>query len=176
VDFLQLNHFGNSPYVTSSLTGEYVCVLWISFAFVKCTNRTLYLRSTWLCGMPFFPGIDRPDESDNLEWRTSNMIRDLSLRAGPNLYAADYWAHSAASKFHFHYIVTCQHIARQRLYKYPALYAHSNRTAGLCNPFLGNGSVNTLPRRQWCHTIVDRNHMWRVFCRSAPEVCGAQQK
>jgi hypothetical protein len=32
--------------------------------------------------------------------------------------------------------------ARQRLDKDPAIYAPNNRT-GLCNPFLGNGSVNT---------------------------------
>jgi hypothetical protein len=51
------------------------------------------------------------------------------------------------SKIHFN-IVTCQRIARQRLDKEPALHARNNRTAELCNPFLGNGSVNTFPRRQ----------------------------
>jgi hypothetical protein len=38
--FLQLNPCGHSPYVTSSLTRGRVCLLWIGFAFVKCTYRT----------------------------------------------------------------------------------------------------------------------------------------
>jgi hypothetical protein len=38
--FLQLNPCGHSPYVTSSLTRKWVCLLWICFAFVKCTYRT----------------------------------------------------------------------------------------------------------------------------------------
>jgi hypothetical protein len=37
--FLQLNPCGHSPYVTSSLTRRWVCLLWIGFAFVKCTYR-----------------------------------------------------------------------------------------------------------------------------------------
>jgi hypothetical protein len=36
--FLQLNHCGNSPYITSSLTRRWVCLLWISLAF-----RQLYV-------------------------------------------------------------------------------------------------------------------------------------
>jgi hypothetical protein len=35
------------------------------------------------------------------------------------------------------------------------IHSRNNRTTTLCNPFLGNGSVNTLPRRQWGHTTVD---------------------
>jgi hypothetical protein len=45
-------------------------------------------------------------------------------------------------------IETYQRLARQRLDKQPALHSRNNRTAELCNPFLGNGSVNTLPARQ----------------------------
>jgi hypothetical protein len=35
----------------------------------------------------------------------------------------------------------------------------SGGTTGLCNPFLSNGLVNTLPCRRWCHTTVDSNHV-----------------
>jgi hypothetical protein len=45
------------------------------------------------------------------------------------------------------HVVTCQRIARQRLDKHPALHARNDRTM-LCNSFLGNGSVNTLPRER----------------------------
>jgi hypothetical protein len=38
--FLQLNPYGHNPGVTSSLTREWVCLLWICLAFVKCTCRT----------------------------------------------------------------------------------------------------------------------------------------
>jgi hypothetical protein len=38
--FLQLNTCGRSPYVTSTLTRGWVCLLWIGFNFVKCTYRT----------------------------------------------------------------------------------------------------------------------------------------
>jgi hypothetical protein len=38
--FLQLNPCGHSPYVTSALTRWWVCLLWIGFAFVKCTYCT----------------------------------------------------------------------------------------------------------------------------------------
>jgi hypothetical protein len=37
---LQLKPCGHSPYVTYSLTRGLVCLLWICFAFVKCTYRT----------------------------------------------------------------------------------------------------------------------------------------
>jgi hypothetical protein len=36
----QLNFSGNNYHVTSSLTRRWVCLLWIGFAFVKCTYRT----------------------------------------------------------------------------------------------------------------------------------------
>jgi hypothetical protein len=49
--FLQLNPFGHSPYVTSSLTRRWVCLLWIGFPFVKCTYRTYSIGLTWLWGM-----------------------------------------------------------------------------------------------------------------------------
>jgi hypothetical protein len=39
-DFFQLNPCGNSPYVTSSLTRRWVCLLRISWSFIKCTYRT----------------------------------------------------------------------------------------------------------------------------------------
>jgi hypothetical protein len=39
-EIFQLNPCGHSPYVTSSLTRGRVCVLWIGFAFVKCSYRT----------------------------------------------------------------------------------------------------------------------------------------
>jgi hypothetical protein len=38
--FFKLNTCGHTPYVTSSLTRGWVCVLWVGFAFVKCTYRT----------------------------------------------------------------------------------------------------------------------------------------
>jgi hypothetical protein len=38
--FLQLNPYRHSAYVTSCLTRGLVCLLWIRFAFVKCTYRT----------------------------------------------------------------------------------------------------------------------------------------
>jgi hypothetical protein len=38
--FFQLNPWGYSPYVTSSLTSGSVCLLWIRFAFIKFTYRT----------------------------------------------------------------------------------------------------------------------------------------
>jgi hypothetical protein len=56
-------------------------------------------------------------------------------------------------------IVTCQRIASQRLDNHPAFHARNNRTAGLFNPFLGNGSVNILPCRQWRHATADRDHV-----------------
>jgi hypothetical protein len=40
-----------------------------------------------------------------LEWRTSPVVWNMSLRAEPHLYVrltAVYWAHSAASKCHLH--------------------------------------------------------------------------
>jgi hypothetical protein len=46
------------------------------------------------------------------------------------------------------HIVTCQRTARQRFDKHPAIHAHNNGKTELCNPLLGNGSVNTLPRRR----------------------------
>jgi hypothetical protein len=36
----QLNPCSHNPYVTSSLTGWWVCLLWISLAFVKCKYGT----------------------------------------------------------------------------------------------------------------------------------------
>jgi hypothetical protein len=57
---------------------------------------------------------------------------------------------------HTVHIVTYQLIARQRFDKHPAWHARNNRTAGLYNPFIGNGSVNTLPSRQWSHTNGQR--------------------
>jgi hypothetical protein len=38
--YLQLNPCRHSPYVTSSLTRGWVCLLWMGFAFVKCMYRT----------------------------------------------------------------------------------------------------------------------------------------
>jgi hypothetical protein len=47
---------GNSPYVTSSLMRRWVCLLWIGFAFVKCTYRTysmlLKILPSALCRSP----------------------------------------------------------------------------------------------------------------------------
>jgi hypothetical protein len=45
-------------------------------------------------------------------------------------------------------IETCQRTARQRLDEHPAIHAR-NRTRGLSNPFLSNGSVNTVNVQQW---------------------------
>jgi hypothetical protein len=38
--FFQLNPWGHSLYVIPSMTQGWVCLLWIHFAFVKCTYRT----------------------------------------------------------------------------------------------------------------------------------------
>jgi hypothetical protein len=38
--FSQLNYCGNSPYITSSLTRRWLCLLWICLAFRQCTFRT----------------------------------------------------------------------------------------------------------------------------------------
>jgi hypothetical protein len=38
--FFQLSPCGHSPYVTSSLTRRWVCLLWICLALVNCTYRT----------------------------------------------------------------------------------------------------------------------------------------
>jgi hypothetical protein len=43
--FLQLNPCGHSPYVISSMARGWVCLLWIGFAFVKCTYRTYSMLS-----------------------------------------------------------------------------------------------------------------------------------
>jgi hypothetical protein len=60
-----------------------------------------------------------------------------------------------------------QCIVRQRLRKHGP--TRNNRTTGVCNPFLGNGLVNTLPRR--CNGIiatVASCHVRCVFCRQQP--------
>jgi hypothetical protein len=38
--FFQLSPCSHNPYVTSSLTKGWVCLLWIDFVFFKCTYRT----------------------------------------------------------------------------------------------------------------------------------------
>jgi hypothetical protein len=38
--FLQHNPYGDSPWVTISLTRRRACLLWVCLAFVKCTYRT----------------------------------------------------------------------------------------------------------------------------------------
>jgi hypothetical protein len=55
--------------------------------------------------------------------------------------------------------VTYQRIVRQRLDKYPAVHIRNNRTAGLCNSFLGNGSAYAFPHRQRRHTRMDRGRV-----------------
>jgi hypothetical protein len=55
-----------------------------------------------------------------------------------------------------------QRTIRQRLRKHDP--TRNNGRTGLCNPFLGNGSVNTLPRR--CNnvtTTVNSGHVTCVF-------------
>jgi hypothetical protein len=44
ISFLQLNPCSHSPYVTSSLMRGWVCLLWISFAFVKCPYCTYSMQ------------------------------------------------------------------------------------------------------------------------------------
>jgi hypothetical protein len=103
--FLQLNPCSHSAYVTSSLTRGWVCLLRIGFAFVKGKYRTYSIGLHGYGECPFFPGSGQSDKSDNLEWRTSHGISDVSLRAEPHLYvshAAVCWAHSAVSKCHLH--------------------------------------------------------------------------
>jgi hypothetical protein len=49
---------GHSPYVTSSLTRGWVCLLWIGFAFVKCTYHTYsMLLKILLCALYMSPGF-----------------------------------------------------------------------------------------------------------------------
>jgi hypothetical protein len=60
-----------------------------------------------------------------------------------------------------------QCIARQGLHKHCP--TRNNITTGLCNPFLGNSSVNTLPRK--CNdvtTTMGSCHVTCVFCRQQP--------
>jgi hypothetical protein len=103
--FLQLNPCGHRPYVTYSLTRGWVCLLWICFAFVKCTYRTCNIGLHGYGESLFFPGSGQSDKSDNFEWRTSHQFSGVSLRAEPHLYvsaAAVYRAHSPVSKCHLH--------------------------------------------------------------------------
>jgi hypothetical protein len=65
-------------------------------------------------------------------------------------------------------IVTHKSIVTQRPQNTPGPTSN-NRTTGLCYPFLGNGSVNTLPRR--CNGVIARVgscHVTCVFCRQQP--------
>jgi hypothetical protein len=66
-DFFLLNPCSHSPYVTSSLTRGWVCLLWICFAFVKCTYRTYSICLHENVECLFFPGSGYSDKSDNLE-------------------------------------------------------------------------------------------------------------
>jgi hypothetical protein len=43
--FWRLNRSGYNPYVTFSLTGRWICLLWTCLAFVKCTYRTYNMLS-----------------------------------------------------------------------------------------------------------------------------------
>jgi hypothetical protein len=94
--FLRLNPCGHSPYVTSSLTRGWVCLLWIGFAFVKYTYRTynIGLHGSRKAVSPISEKI----------WNEEPLVGfEMPLRAEPHLYvslAAAYWAHSAACKFH----------------------------------------------------------------------------
>jgi hypothetical protein len=81
--FLQLNTCGYNPYVTSSLRRGWVCLLWIRFAFVRCTYRT------YCIGLQFGYGESGQfDKSDNLERRASHGVWEMSLRAEPHLYVS----------------------------------------------------------------------------------------
>jgi hypothetical protein len=105
ITFLQLNPCGHGPYVTFPLTRRWVWLLWICFAFVKCTYRTYSIGLHGYGECLFFPGSGQSDESDSSEWRTSHRVWDESLRAELHLYvslAAVYWAHSSAFKCHLH--------------------------------------------------------------------------
>jgi hypothetical protein len=104
VIFLQLNPWGHSLYVTASLTRRWVCLLWICFAFVKSTDPTYSICLHVYGECLFFSGSGQSDKTDNLEWRTSHGLSDVSLRAEPHSYvslAAVYWTHSASSKLPF---------------------------------------------------------------------------
>jgi hypothetical protein len=82
--FLQMNHCGHRPYVTS-LTRGGVYILRIGFAFVKCTYSIgLHGYGERLS----FPGSTQSDKSDNLEVSTSHRLWDVSLRAEPHPYAS----------------------------------------------------------------------------------------
>jgi hypothetical protein len=64
--FWQLNPCGHSPYITFSLTWGWVCLLWISFTFVKCTYRTYSIGLHGYGECLFFPGNSQSDKSDSL--------------------------------------------------------------------------------------------------------------
>jgi hypothetical protein len=64
---LQLNAWGNCPYIISSLSKGWICRLWIGFAFVKCTYRTYSIGLHGYEECFFFPGNIQSDKSDNLE-------------------------------------------------------------------------------------------------------------
>jgi hypothetical protein len=56
--FFQLNTYGHRPYVTSSLTRWWICLLWIGFAFVKCTYCTCSMLLKFLpCALYTSPAL-----------------------------------------------------------------------------------------------------------------------
>jgi hypothetical protein len=64
-----------------------------------------------------------------------------------------------------------QRIARHLLRKHGP--KRNNRMTGLCNPFLGNGSVNILPRR--CNditTIMGSCHVFSIGSQHANGLAG----
>jgi hypothetical protein len=103
-------------------------------------------------------------------------LKYVCLRIKPSLHSASFSFCGVHVCAPFVRIVTCNSIIRQR-----PQHTHgptcNNGTTGLCNPLLGNSSVNTLPRMcnyvtlpQQCLAIK-----WRVFCRSVPKVYRGKQ-
>jgi hypothetical protein len=102
---LQLNSWGHSPYVTSSLTRGWVFPLWICFAFVKRSYRTygIGLHGYAEC----FSSRESVSLIKVLIWIEEPLMGfEMCLwEQSPHLYvnlAAVYWTHSVASKCHLH--------------------------------------------------------------------------
>jgi hypothetical protein len=69
------------------------------------------------------------------------LYRFVALRAGAETVSLSLWLWFIK---YCDMSTHCQATARWT----PRIHARNNGTTGLCNPILGNGSVNTLPRRR----------------------------
>jgi hypothetical protein len=80
--FFKLNPCSHSPYVTSSLTRRWVCLLWRGFAFVKCTYRTysvlLKFLPLALYTSPLSVRLCKEDQSQSQSYFTTGCLPPFS--------------------------------------------------------------------------------------------------